>query len=428
MTRRCFSILFFVIVLFIFFVPLVAHVDAQGLFPGDNPRPGIVPCDGPECQACHVIQLAQESLNFAVYFSVFVATLMLVYAGFKYIGAQGDTGAIKDATSIFGKVIIGVVIILTAWLVIDTIMKEFLKQSYGPWNDIQCISNADRGVNAEPAPVGGPPQSDNNIVAEQPTQQPTNICYSQGEEIVNGTRRQTATTQQTYDTASECAISCTGPGMVCSNPARLQEQDPTIHIDEVLETSPQTGVIDNYSLYQNPQSYATGNGTYNEAGINAAFNATEQWADEINDLASRFGFEGAEGRFRTMMMIESAGNPNAYNTIAQSTGLMQITPDTARSLDPALKFSSDAEIIDRLKDPQYNLTLAGRHFADLYRKYQNPDLVTAAWNGGEKANNPSRDCSAGLAWQCTINGDGYIETRNYINNANQIEKYLQNSN
>jgi hypothetical protein len=142
------------IVLFIFLISLfiflpVMPVEGQGQqFVNDTAPYGIVPCgdeDEPACNICYLGSLAQESLNFAVYFTVFVATLLFVFAGFKYITAGGDTGKISDATSIFGKVIVGLIIVLVAWLVVDTIMKAFFAASdlniqqepaWGPWNDL----------------------------------------------------------------------------------------------------------------------------------------------------------------------------------------------------------------------------------------------------------------------------------------------------
>ena len=61
-------------------------------------------------------------------------------------------GAIKEARSMMTNVLIGFAIILTAWLIVDTVMKTFVNQaligasgsgtdaSYGPWNAIKCVA------------------------------------------------------------------------------------------------------------------------------------------------------------------------------------------------------------------------------------------------------------------------------------------------
>lgn len=99
---------------------------------------------GPYCQACHLMQLVQNLVNFAIFAAIAVATLMFVYAGFLYVtAASAGQDQLKKARNVFAKVFIGFVIILVAWLIIDLIMKTFLgdeqRENYGPWNEIKCV-------------------------------------------------------------------------------------------------------------------------------------------------------------------------------------------------------------------------------------------------------------------------------------------------
>lgn len=114
-------------------------------FEGDTG--GIVPCAGADCNACDLVTLAQNIINFAVYISIFVATLMFVWAGFLYITAGGDSGKIKNAHMLFWKVLVGMVIVLAAWLIVDAIMKVlFNDDGYNaPWNKILCTISGDGG-------------------------------------------------------------------------------------------------------------------------------------------------------------------------------------------------------------------------------------------------------------------------------------------
>lgn len=215
MTRRSYEALLFLIALFLFsasFVWSASFVEAQ-LFPeedtqieskrlgqstifpegeitdtgvsgtnltgrdqfiGDSGQSGIVPCgddvngDGivspsEQCGLCGLVDLAQESLIFAVYLTVFVGTLMFVYAGFLYITAGGDTGKISKATGVFGKVVVGLIIVLLAWTIVDTILKAFLNENieraYGPWHNIECSiptrASGTGGANRDPQRPGG---------------------------------------------------------------------------------------------------------------------------------------------------------------------------------------------------------------------------------------------------------------------------------
>lgn len=135
-----------VFLVLILFIP-ASFADAQQ-FPGDTGPSGIVPCGDagePKCGACQLVALAQDGINFGVYFSVFVATLMIVFAGFKYVTAGGDSGKISDAHKIFRTVIVGLIIILAAWLIVDLLMKTFLNEKLGPWNTILCEGSGSGG-------------------------------------------------------------------------------------------------------------------------------------------------------------------------------------------------------------------------------------------------------------------------------------------
>jgi len=106
--------------------------------------PTIVPedCQGADaatkCDICDVAQLAQNALNAGIYIAVFLSAILFAWAGWKYVSAGGDTGKVKSAREIFTNVLIGLVIILAGWLVVDTIMKTFVSDSatLGPWNEI----------------------------------------------------------------------------------------------------------------------------------------------------------------------------------------------------------------------------------------------------------------------------------------------------
>jgi len=97
----------------------------------------IVPCDF--CRLCDLETLVQRLLNWATYFAVFFATIAFVYAGFLYATGSANPEQIGRAHKIFWNVLIGIIFILGAWLIVDTILKALLnEQKYGPWNKIQC--------------------------------------------------------------------------------------------------------------------------------------------------------------------------------------------------------------------------------------------------------------------------------------------------
>ena len=131
------SILATLVVLVMFLMPFVGL--AQDI-PGLDTT--IVPCDGgaKACGFCDLVQLSQNIISFLVGFSVIVAVLLFVYAGFLYLFSGGSEENIKKAHKLFRSVFIGFILILGAWLIIDTIMKAFVGDNpdFGPWNNLRC--------------------------------------------------------------------------------------------------------------------------------------------------------------------------------------------------------------------------------------------------------------------------------------------------
>ncbi|MBL4683623.1 MAG: hypothetical protein JKY37_03455 [Nannocystaceae bacterium] len=85
----------------------------------------IVPCSGgigDPCGWSDLLTLGQNILNFIVTLSIVSAALIFAYAGFLYFTAGGDTGKVSQAHSLFLAVVIGLFLVLTAWLVVNTIL------------------------------------------------------------------------------------------------------------------------------------------------------------------------------------------------------------------------------------------------------------------------------------------------------------------
>jgi len=91
---------------------------------------GIVPCNGLDCNFGSFLQLGQNIIDFLLIVSIPLAVIAFVYAGFLYLTAGGSEGQIKKAHSVFGKVLIGFIIILSAWLIVNTILDALVKEGY----------------------------------------------------------------------------------------------------------------------------------------------------------------------------------------------------------------------------------------------------------------------------------------------------------
>ena len=85
----------------------------------------LVPCGRTGQAACNfngLVQLASNIIDFIIYMSVSVSAIMFAYAGFLYITAQGETGKISTAHSIFKNVGLGLVFVLGAWLIVKAVL------------------------------------------------------------------------------------------------------------------------------------------------------------------------------------------------------------------------------------------------------------------------------------------------------------------
>ena len=107
-----------------------------------NTLPGqIVPASCNEvggCQSvCDLATIAQNVLNTGIYIAVFLSAMLFAWAGWLYLTSAAGS-EISRAKSIFFNVVVGLVIILAGWLVVDTLMRTLVGNggSFGPWNKI----------------------------------------------------------------------------------------------------------------------------------------------------------------------------------------------------------------------------------------------------------------------------------------------------
>lgn len=102
----------------------------------------------PACQACHLIQLGQNLLEWFIGIMASVIALVFAIGGMKMVMSGGSEGGVSEAKGMMTNAVIGFVILLSAWLVVDTVLKTVINKEFfgpatttseiGPWNNIQC--------------------------------------------------------------------------------------------------------------------------------------------------------------------------------------------------------------------------------------------------------------------------------------------------
>jgi hypothetical protein len=101
--------------------------------------PTIVPCGGTgqsACTVCDLAKVAQNILNAGIYLAVILSAVLFAWAGFLYLTNVGNSSGVARAKEIFSNILIGLVIILASWLVIDIVMRTFVGASILPWNSL----------------------------------------------------------------------------------------------------------------------------------------------------------------------------------------------------------------------------------------------------------------------------------------------------
>ncbi|OHA16523.1 MAG: hypothetical protein A3G52_00260 [Candidatus Taylorbacteria bacterium RIFCSPLOWO2_12_FULL_43_20] len=89
---------------------------------------GLVPCDGPEeCDFEQAVILIQNIITFLIKISIAISALVFAASGYMMLTAGGNEGQIKKAKEMLGKVLIGFLFILSAWLIVYTITNALLK-------------------------------------------------------------------------------------------------------------------------------------------------------------------------------------------------------------------------------------------------------------------------------------------------------------
>lgn len=100
-----------------------------------------------------VLQTAQNAMNFLISLGVIIAILYTVWVGYTFMTSMGNPGALEKAKGRFGSLLLGMFLVLAAWLLVDFVMKELYKPestsgrvTLGPWNailesgsDTQCL-------------------------------------------------------------------------------------------------------------------------------------------------------------------------------------------------------------------------------------------------------------------------------------------------
>ncbi|KKU67313.1 MAG: hypothetical protein UX89_C0016G0016 [Parcubacteria group bacterium GW2011_GWA2_47_16] len=130
---------------FVAVIPVTVSAGTPGLVPcGDETYPpGEIingkPVGGTVSNPCdfsHVLAIINNITNFFIITGAAVSALAFGYAGFLMMTAAGEMGKIEEAKAIFGKVLVGLLFMLSAWLIVHAIEAAFLDTSAGKFKSL----------------------------------------------------------------------------------------------------------------------------------------------------------------------------------------------------------------------------------------------------------------------------------------------------
>ncbi len=95
-------------------------------------------CSGASCTWCDFFQLGQNVINFLIEISSILAIAFIIYGGLMMMINSGNPSKLKESQGIIFSAIIGVVILLSAWVILNTFFNLMTGGLNWPWHTIQC--------------------------------------------------------------------------------------------------------------------------------------------------------------------------------------------------------------------------------------------------------------------------------------------------
>jgi len=113
------KILLPLIILFVVLVPIFSFAQSQGQF---------VPCTN-DCGYQDLLKLVNNIINWIIIISMPVAAGVFAWAGFTYM-TTGIVDRKSEARAMINKVFIGFAVILSAWIIVNTITNTLLSPEF----------------------------------------------------------------------------------------------------------------------------------------------------------------------------------------------------------------------------------------------------------------------------------------------------------
>lgn len=95
-------------------------------------------CPNGICGWCELIQLGQNVIDFLIKISTVLAIAFIIYGGIMMMITSAKPEKLQASRSIIWSAVIGLVIVLTSWVILNTFFHLLTGELNWPWDQIQC--------------------------------------------------------------------------------------------------------------------------------------------------------------------------------------------------------------------------------------------------------------------------------------------------
>ncbi|MGB9726568.1 MAG: hypothetical protein ACP5OX_00680 [Minisyncoccia bacterium] len=115
---------------------------------------GLVPCGGPEepeCTICDLLVLLQNIIEFVIRAAFIICIVLIIYGGFRWLLSFGNKDNIAIGQKTIFNALVGLLIVLAAWLIIHTIFWllspkiEGIDNLKSTWFKLECYPDHGSG-------------------------------------------------------------------------------------------------------------------------------------------------------------------------------------------------------------------------------------------------------------------------------------------
>jgi len=96
-------------------------------------------CSGATCNWCNFLQFGQGIINFLMQDIAFpLAVLFIIYGGIMMMINSGNPSKLQESRGIIWAAVIGLAILLSSWVILNTFFNLMTGGINWPWHTIQC--------------------------------------------------------------------------------------------------------------------------------------------------------------------------------------------------------------------------------------------------------------------------------------------------